>query len=97
MKLILSPFAELDFYAIKEWYTLQSEPALKVFEHELEKTFGLIATNPYQFPVIKKNYRKTILKRFPYSIYFAIYNEQVIVLAIVHQKRHPRVWKKRIK
>ena len=42
-----------------------------------------------------KNYRRTLFKRFDYSVYYYISEENhtVIITSIVHQKRHPKAWK----
>lgn len=40
---------------------------------------------------------KRILRpdRFPYCVYYAIIERAIHVLAVVHDARHPSVWKRR--
>lgn len=54
-----------------------------------------IQTNPFQFQVRHKNIRKAGLIDFPYNIYFRVYRNKIVVLGILHQKRNPKLWKKR--
>jgi plasmid stabilization system protein ParE len=35
------------------------------------------------------------LRRFPYSLFYRIIDDQVIVVACMHGRRHPRRWQSR--
>jgi plasmid stabilization system protein ParE len=35
------------------------------------------------------------LRRFPYSLFYRIIDDQVIVVACMHGRRHPRRWRSR--
>jgi plasmid stabilization system protein ParE len=37
-----------------------------------------------------------LLKRFPYSVYFVADDEQIEVIAVLHQHRHPDTWRNRL-
>ncbi len=54
-----------------------------------------IAQNPLQFPEIASGVRRALLQRFPYAIYFVVAACPVII-AVLHQRRHPHTWKQRI-
>ena len=94
-KYILSPFAELDLDSIYEWYMLHDEIIFMKFDNSFEDGLKLIVSNPYQYPVVHKNIRRAVLKKFPYGIYYSITEDKVIVLSVIHHKRSPGVWKKR--
>ena len=46
--------------------------------------------------MLHKNVRRILTRRFPYKVFFFIEADQVEVIAVVHAKRHPRVWQKRV-
>jgi len=92
---IISPFAELDLDTIQEWYTLHSETLFPKFDKEFTACLHLIVANPSQFPLIRNNIRRAILKRFPYSIFFQVKEEKIFILSVIHHKRNPKVWKQR--
>jgi len=94
-KYILSPFAELDLDTIHDWYSLHNDTVFGKFDKAFGDGLKLIASSPYQYPIIHKNIRRAVLKKFPYSIFYRITDERVIVLSVIHHKRSPRVWKKR--
>ena len=68
----------------------------KLFITEIEKTINIIKRNPIAFPIIKKNIRKAVIMKFPYSILYIIEKNNIYLLAIMHQKRKPFYWENRI-
>jgi hypothetical protein len=54
------------------------------------------AAPPQQFPVIYKNVRRALLRRFPYALMFVIEaDETLTVIACFHGSRDPEHWQKR--
>jgi plasmid stabilization system protein ParE len=39
--------------------------------------------------------RRVLVRRFPYSIYYRFRADRIVVLAVFHNKRDPKVWKAR--
>jgi hypothetical protein len=55
-----------------------------------------MSVNPRQFPVIYKNIRRALLRRFPYALMFVIEaDETMTVIACFHGSRDPVHWQKR--
>ena len=44
---------------------------------------------PLQFPVVRGNIRRALLRGFPYGVFFTVHADTVQVLAVVHLHRHP--------
>lgn len=40
--------------------------------------------------------RRTLLRRFPYSVMYRVETERVYVLALMHQRRNPGYWQDRL-
>jgi len=51
-----------------------------------------LAEYPETWPEIDKGIRKRVVRRFPYSILYQIYNNEIIIVAIVHHKQKPHYW-----
>ncbi len=96
-KLLIHPFAELDMTDAKEWYDLQQEGLGNKFVSEIRETVKCIQENPFQFPKEKKNIRKAIVHKFPYSIFFYTNKELINIFAFFHSSRNPLIWQKRFK
>ena len=55
-----------------------------------------IQRNPKMFPVALKNARKVMVRKFPYTIYYEIGREKIMILAVFHSKRDPEDWQTRV-
>jgi plasmid stabilization system protein ParE len=42
---------------------------------------------PLAHPVFLKEIRRTILRRFPYGVYYIVEDDRIVVLAVLHLKR----------
>jgi toxin ParE1/3/4 len=97
MPIIIRPAAETDIREASEWYEERELGLGGRFLDELRGTFTRIARMPLQFPSIGKGLRRALLKRFPYAIYFVPRDDSTCaVLAVLHQRRNPNIWKKRL-
>ena len=67
------------------------------FLNEIDKLQNQINSNPKQFPKVRNDIRKAVLKRFPYSIFFVVTDKKISVIAVFHNSRNPIVWQKRPK
>jgi plasmid stabilization system protein ParE len=54
-----------------------------------------IAEHPLRYPVVRRNTRRALLRRFPYAMYFRIYDDVIVVVACMHGRRNPRRWQLR--
>jgi plasmid stabilization system protein ParE len=94
---VLSPDARADIRSAVRWYQ-RIDPNLAFrFKVETLATRWRIERFPFQFPLIKNTARRALLKRFPYSIYFNLNDDEVSVIAVVHQRRSDNIWMDRIK
>lgn len=55
-----------------------------------------IRSRPRSFPVVDRDVRKALLRRFPYAVIFELGKRRVTVLAVCHGRRKPRGWSDRI-
>jgi len=88
-RIILSPDVEADIKAVELWYRRKAPSVGFRFRTELRLMLRLIAQFPYAFPVITGDVRRALMKAFPYSLYFALKNDTVAVIALFHQHRRP--------
>jgi len=55
-----------------------------------------IAEAPELWPERDNGMRRRPLRRFPYSILYRIDNDEIIIVAVMHQKRRPNYWVRRV-
>lgn len=92
----LRPEAQVDIEEAALWYEDQRSGLGDLFTTE---TFGLIqriAEAPLQFPRVGQLVRRGLLERFPYSVYFIPDEHATVILAVLHQRRDPATWKRRV-
>lgn len=94
----LSDAAEVELYYIVDYYKQFDRLLSYDFIHEFEEAVQRLI----KFPKVGHPYlhqtKRIFLNRFPYSIVYKIYSdESIIVFAIMHMKRKPDYWEKRLK
>ncbi len=64
------------------------------FAIEVKETFERIKKYPQAWHPLSKNTRRCRVSHFPYAVVYSSNEEMILVLAIMHLKRHPDSWKK---
>lgn len=94
--LVVTPSAERDLTAAFVWYEEQSAGLGVRFIEQADDLFGRICEMPRQFPEVVGGYRRGLLHRFPYGVYFSIGQDRVVVHAVLHLHRDPAHWQRRL-
>jgi toxin ParE1/3/4 len=58
--------------------------------------FRRIQANPNQYPVVHRNVRRALVRRFPYGVFYVVEGQRIVVLAVFHGSRDPSQWKSRV-
>jgi len=95
----LTSDAQLELRAAANWYAGQESGLGEDFMAEVDRLFALLVEGAHRYPVWRRDrpYRKALLHRFPYVIFFVDEPDQVRILAIAHQKRKPGYWLRRVR
>jgi plasmid stabilization system protein ParE len=96
-RLLYRPEAVADIDGIYGWYEAQRPGLGNEFRAALTEIEGLLTASPGSFPEIRRGIRRVLLRRFPYTVYFRIQPDLVEVWACIHQSRHPRVARRRLR
>ena len=76
----------------KAWYDKQRPGLGAEFARSLESSVNRIARNPYAAPVVYEEVRRVLFKRFPYSIFYLVQGDTLIVLSCLHTRRAAIDW-----
>jgi toxin ParE1/3/4 len=85
--------AELD-EAI-DWYERQQAGLGVEFADRVQAVFDQISATPEMHAIVYSDVRTALIRQFPYSVYYRIRADRVVVLAVFHNKRNPNIWKSR--
>jgi plasmid stabilization system protein ParE len=89
------PLAEADLEDAARWYEHERVGLAERFLNDVDRTFARIRERPLQFPTVSGDIRRALLHTFPYAVYFRASDEMVVVLAVLHLTRNPKVWRAR--
>jgi plasmid stabilization system protein ParE len=88
MAVITSPEAEDDIRQIHNYYSKIDYSLAERFLNDLHEQFKTVSNHPEAFPVVYKNYRRTLLDTFPYAVFYTVEKDHLYVLAVFHQRRN---------
>lgn len=90
--------ARQDVKEAKAWYKEQKPGLEKRLAKSIKAAILKLQSNPLAYSVRYKNVRITHTKTFPYGIHYYIddTNNQIVIIAIIHNKRNPDIAQKRV-
>jgi toxin ParE1/3/4 len=63
---------------------------------EVERAVHEIASSPEAGSPYLANTRRVLVRRFPYRVVYRVRPEEIVVLAVAHQRRRPGYWRGRL-
>jgi len=92
----IRPAAEHEFDQASDWYNSVDQIVRDRFVASVDNGISAISLRPLAFPVVAGTMiRRSVVDGFPYSIFFALYGDHVVVLSIFHHSRNPMIWRGR--
>ena len=90
IRLLIS--AEQEMFDAACYYELQAVGLGQDFLDTVEMLLRDIVDFPESWPIVLDDIRRRLIRRFPYSLLYRIDPDEIVVLAVMHQKRHPSYW-----
>ena len=95
MKLVFRPYVERDLDEAATWYEERRSGLREEFLEEIGSALSRVQGNPRLYPVVHLDIHRAPVRRFPYGVFYALIGDEIHVLAVVHDARHPSVWRRR--
>ena len=95
-RLVLSLDAEQDIAEAYAWYQNQRLGLGEEFLRSVEASLEAIRRLPELRAPVHQNYRRALLRRFPYCIFYEFEEATVTVFYVVHAARDPAKWQARL-
>lgn len=95
-EVIIDPEAQQEFDEAYDFYESQTDGLGERFADTIEATLNSLVMNPRMHQVIYESVRRSVVKSFPYNIYYREEEFGIRVIAIFHAKRDPSIWQSRI-
>lgn len=89
--------AEDDVDEAYAWYASSRRGLGDQFLADMDAVMQMLEQVPEVGPTVYQGLRRVLLHRFPYSVYYRLLPSltTIEVRACVHQRRHPRSWRRR--
>ena len=95
-ELILAPEAEQDLAEAYEWYENRRAGLGEEFLSCVDACIAAIQRTPEMYKVVHENYRRGLVRRFPYAIFYEYLGGVVTVYCVFHTARDPQKWRQRL-
>jgi plasmid stabilization system protein ParE len=96
VELKLAPEVEQDVCEAYYWYNEHRTGLGAEFFTCVDACIEAIYRNPEMHPIVHGNYRRGLVRRFPYSIFYEYFDNAVIIYAVFHNSRNPQKWHRRL-
>ena len=80
--------AEADVANARRWYENQQPGLGRSFQAALRRAEDLLKRHPLAFPIAHVDYRRLVLRQFPYTVYYRpLGADQIEIVAVLHQRQ----------
>jgi len=90
--LLLRPEATVEIQEARDWYEQRRQSLGDEFMAAVREALTAVEASPQRYPVVRRDIRRALLRRFPYSLLYIMEPERTVVIACFHGKRNPRSW-----
>jgi plasmid stabilization system protein ParE len=94
--LVLLPEAREEFLAAVSYYDAASPGLGEEFITDVENAVSRITAFPKHGSPSAGGTRRVVLGRFPFDVVYLEDSDDVLVVAVAHQRRSPFYWKRRL-
>jgi plasmid stabilization system protein ParE len=94
-RLVWHPAAVDEFLAAVGWYEQQRPGLGTEFAAACRSALAVIRDRPQVFRLVHGDVRRVLLRRFPYAIFYRYREAELLVVAVMHERRDPRRWQER--
>ena len=88
--------AEAELAEAVAYYNEQSEGLCYEFAAEVKLTLARIIQFPDAWAKLSPRTRRCRTKRFPYGLVYQVRGDLLLIVAVMHLRRHPDFWKSRL-
>ena len=89
--------AEQDIADAYDWYQRQEIGLGDEFLRCVDACIQFIAKNPEMYEFAHETYRRALVRRFPYAIFYEYVENVITIYAVFHCSQDPKKWRNRLK
>jgi toxin ParE1/3/4 len=85
--LLVRPQAEHDLSSARDWYEAKRAGLGHEFLDEVAVALSEMERDPQAPRFYYRNFRRRLLRRFPYKIFYQVIGDRVIIFRVIHAKQ----------
>jgi toxin ParE1/3/4 len=89
----LLPPAEEEMIEAALFYETASSGLGGDFLDDIQHAIDMAREHPDLGLGVAHGFRRMLVRRFPFTVIYAVESDQIVVVAIAHQRRRPEYWK----
>lgn len=87
LRVVFRASAAAQVVEAQAWYDQQRQGLGAEFARSLESAVNRVARTPLSAPAVHQVVRRVLLKRFPYSVFYIVQEDALLVLSCMHTRR----------
>lgn len=95
-ELVIAPEALADLDEAYAWYEAQRIGRGEDFLLRVDACIQAILRFPEMHAIVSENYRRALVRKFPYAIFYEFADGTVTVYCIFHTSQNPDKWRRRL-
>lgn len=95
-ELVIAPEALRDLEEAYAWYERQRFGLGEEFLGCVDACVEALRRSPEMYALIDETYRRALVRRFPYAIFYEYVDEAATVYCVFHAARDPEKWRQRL-
>jgi plasmid stabilization system protein ParE len=95
-ELVIAPEAEQDLAEAYGWYVRQRVGLGEDLLSCVDACIRAICRTPEMHATVHESYRRGLVRRFPYAVFYEYANDTVTVYCVFHTSRDPEKWRQRL-
>lgn len=94
--LVLVPEAAQDIAEACAWYEDRRCGLGAEFVSCVDGSFQRISRTPEMYAKVHQEYRRALVRRFPYAVFYEYAEGMVTIYCVFHTSREPEKWRRRL-
>ncbi len=95
-KLVIAPEAEVDLEEAYAWYESRRVGLGEKFLTSVDVCIRSVCRSRKTGRQVHGTFRRALVRRFPYAVFYDFAEETVTVYCIMHTARDPEAWRERL-
>ena len=94
-RVVVRPLAKHDIRETRSWYRKISPKLADDFMAALDGAVNIAREHPLAFQIVHRTFRRVLLHRFPYALFYYAEVDRLVIVAVLHQARDPELLEQR--